>query len=109
MFFVKTPHKIVILSEAPHRFIACHSAFGAESKDPGSVHLTHAARSFSTTEGCTGRSRCKRLLYFEGYEDIRTAIARETTQRLVAAKEAQPYSPDQSRVQRPCTDPGDRG
>jgi hypothetical protein len=47
------------------------------------------------------------LLYFEGYEDIRTAIVREKqTQRLAARKEAQPHSHDQSRVQRPCTDLG---
>jgi hypothetical protein len=38
------------LSEAPHRFIALHSACGAESKDPGGAYLTHAVRSFSTTE-----------------------------------------------------------
>jgi predicted GIY-YIG superfamily endonuclease len=28
-------------------------------------------------EGFTAAYSCKRLLYFEGYEDIRTAIARE--------------------------------
>jgi putative endonuclease len=28
-------------------------------------------------EGFTAAYGCKRLLYFEGYEDIRTAIARE--------------------------------
>ena len=42
--------------------IACHSALGAESKDPGDAYLTHAVRSFSTTEPAP---------------DIRTAIARE--------------------------------
>jgi putative endonuclease len=30
-----------------------------------------------TLEGFTADYDCKRLLYFEGYEDIRTAIARE--------------------------------
>jgi putative endonuclease len=30
-----------------------------------------------TLEGFTADYGCKRLLYFEGYEDIRTAIARE--------------------------------
>ena len=30
-----------------------------------------------TWEGFTATYGCKRLLYFEGYEDIRTAIARE--------------------------------
>ena len=30
-----------------------------------------------TLEGSTADYACKRLLYFEGYEDIRTAIARE--------------------------------
>jgi putative endonuclease len=30
-----------------------------------------------TLEGFTAAYGCKRLLYFEGYEDIRTAIARE--------------------------------
>jgi putative endonuclease len=29
-----------------------------------------------TLEGFTAAYGCKRLLYFEGYEDIRTAIAR---------------------------------
>jgi putative endonuclease len=59
-----------------------------------------------TWEGFTAAYGCKRLLYFEGYEDIRKAIARETTQRLAARKEAQPHSHYQSRVQRPCTDLG---
>jgi hypothetical protein len=50
---------------------------------------------------------CKRLLYFEGYEDIRKAIAREKQLKgLAARKEAQPHSHDLSRVQRPCTDLG---
>ncbi len=60
-----------------------------------------------TWEGFTATYGCKRLLYFEGYEDIRTAIARgKTTQRLAARKEAQPHSHGQSRVQRPCTELG---
>jgi hypothetical protein len=44
------PHRIVILSEAPHRLVALHSACGAESKDLGDAYSTHAARSFSATE-----------------------------------------------------------
>jgi hypothetical protein len=40
----------VILSGAPHRFIAQNSACGAESKDPGDAYLTDAVRAFSTTE-----------------------------------------------------------
>jgi hypothetical protein len=44
----KPPDKFVILSGAPHRFIAWHSACGAESKDLGGSQFTHAARSFST-------------------------------------------------------------
>ena len=31
---------------------------GAESKDPGCAYPTHAARSLSTTEARTGRTRC---------------------------------------------------
>jgi putative endonuclease len=86
--------------------------------NPEGAYLTHAVRTFSTTEARSWRARhdiyilgshtgtlyigvtsnlylrvmqhkegtlegftaaygCKRLLYFEGYEDIRTAIARE--------------------------------
>ena len=130
MFFVKTPTKS---SSGAERLtdLSCDTALdGAESKDPEGAYLTHAARSFSTTEARTARTRhglshgprtrnrgylavaggsiyllgshtgtllylrvmqhkegtwegftatygCKRLLYFEGYEDIRTAIARE--------------------------------
>ena len=47
MFFFKTRHKTVILSEARHRFIAWHSADGAESKDPEGAYLSYAVRSFS--------------------------------------------------------------
>jgi len=47
---------------------------GAEG--PRRCLITHAARSFSTTGPRHGFG-CERLLYFEGYEDIRTAIARE--------------------------------
>jgi predicted GIY-YIG superfamily endonuclease len=38
-----------------------------------------------TWEGFTAAYGCKRLLYFEGYEDIRKAIAREKQQRLLYA------------------------
>ena len=37
--FRQNSHCIVILSGAPHRFIACYSACGAESKDPGGLFL----------------------------------------------------------------------
>jgi predicted GIY-YIG superfamily endonuclease len=37
-----------------------------------------------TLEGSTAAYGCKRLLYFEGYEDIRSG---KTTQRLAARKE----------------------
>jgi len=49
MFFVKLPQ-----NRHPERSAsqidACHSACGAESKDPGRAYFTHAARSFSPTE-----------------------------------------------------------
>jgi len=38
------------LSEAPRGSIPYRTAYGAESKDPDAAYLTHAARSFSTTE-----------------------------------------------------------
>jgi hypothetical protein len=50
VFLFSTPNKTVILSEAPRRSIAKGTAYGAESKDLGGAYLTHAARSFSTTE-----------------------------------------------------------
>jgi putative endonuclease len=60
-----------------------------------------------TLKGFTADYGCKRLLYFEGYQDIRTAIAREKQLKgWRARKEAQPHWDDQSRVQRPCTDLG---
>ncbi len=59
-----------------------------------------------TWEGFTSTYGCKRLLYFEGYDDIRTAIAREKQLKGWRRKEAQPHWHDQSRVQRPCTDLG---
>jgi hypothetical protein len=43
-------HKPVILSGAPHRFIAGNGPCGAESKDPGDAYRTDAVRAFSTTE-----------------------------------------------------------
>jgi hypothetical protein len=53
MLFAQTSHKTVILSEAPHRFIARHNARkGAESKDLDGAYLAHAAWSISTTEAC---------------------------------------------------------
>jgi predicted GIY-YIG superfamily endonuclease len=59
-----------------------------------------------TWEGFTTDYGCKRLLYFEGYEESQSHRAGKTTQRLAARKEAQPHSHHQSRVQRPCTDLG---
>ena len=52
--FRQTSHKIVILSAAPHRFIACYCADSAESKDPEDAYPTHAARSFSTPKPAPG-------------------------------------------------------
>src|ERR1700738_2622479 len=60
-----------------------------------------------TLEGFTADYGCKRLLYFEGYEDIRAAIAREKPLKgWRREKKLKPHSHDQSRVQRPCTDLG---
>ncbi len=39
-----------------------------------------------TWEGFTAAYGCKRLLYFEGYEDIRKAIARENNAKAGDAK-----------------------
>jgi putative endonuclease len=39
-----------------------------------------------TLEGFAAAYGCKRLLYFEGYEDIRTAIARENNSKAGDAK-----------------------
>jgi hypothetical protein len=39
---------------------------GAESKDPGDAYLTHAARSFPTTDARTGRTRYGLSLEAEG-------------------------------------------
>ena len=47
-----------------------------------------------TLEGFTAAYGCKRLLYFEGYEDIRKAIARENNSKAGGAKKAQPHSHD---------------
>jgi putative endonuclease len=41
------------------------------------VYLRVMQHKEGTLEGFTAVYGCKRLLYFEGYEDIRTAIARE--------------------------------
>ncbi len=46
----RTSHKIVILSGAPHIFIARHSACSAQPKDPEGPYLADAARVFSTTD-----------------------------------------------------------
>jgi predicted GIY-YIG superfamily endonuclease len=45
-----------------------------------------------TWEGFTATYGCKRLLYFEGYENIRTAIAREKQLKGWRRKEAQPHT-----------------
>jgi putative endonuclease len=70
------------------------------------LHLHVMQHKENALKGFTAAYSCKRLLYFEGYEDIRTAIARETTQRMAARKEAQPPLHDQPRVQRFCTNLG---
>jgi hypothetical protein len=168
MLFYASPthHKNVILSGARHRLMRDTALDGAESKDPDRPYLTPAARTFSTTEARTWRTRdglslgprtrtasillwpaatstfsaaiqarftlaspatcicvpckiegtwegftatygCKRLLYFEGYEDIRTAIAREKQLKgWRREKKLNLISHDQSRVQRFCTDLG---
>jgi hypothetical protein len=49
MFSSNSP-KNVILSGAPPEIYRVTQRFGAESKDPDGSYLTHAARSFSTTE-----------------------------------------------------------
>src|ERR1700723_2477366 len=58
-----------------------------------------------TLEGFTAAYGCKRLLYFEGYEDIRKAIAREK-QLKGWRREKKLNLHHQSRVQRLCTDLG---
>jgi hypothetical protein len=55
--YFQPPHKAVILSEALRRSIANRELYGAESKDPEDAYLTHAARSFSSTEARTWRTR----------------------------------------------------
>jgi putative endonuclease len=41
-------------------------------------------------EGFTATYGCKRLLYFEGYEDIRTAIARDNNSKAGGAQRGSP-------------------
>ena len=67
MFFLQSCHKILILSGAPHTDLSRDTALGRRV-------LQYKE---GTLEGFTADYGCKRLLYFEGYEDIRTAIARE--------------------------------
>jgi putative endonuclease len=59
-----------------------------------------------TFEGFTADYGCKRLLYFEGYDDIRTAIAREKQLKGWRREKKLNLIRDQSRVQRFCTDLG---
>jgi putative endonuclease len=59
-----------------------------------------------TLEGFTPVYGCKRLLYFEGYEDIRTAIAREKQLKGWRREKKLNLIRTQSRVQRPCSDLG---
>ncbi len=44
---------------------------------PGNLYLRVMQHKEGTLEAFTVTYGCKRLLYFEGYEDIRKAIARE--------------------------------
>jgi hypothetical protein len=55
--YFKLPNKIVILSGAPHRFIACYRGRGAESKDPEDAYLVDPVRTLSTTEARTWHTR----------------------------------------------------
>jgi hypothetical protein len=48
--FRPNSHKIVILSAALHRWIACHSAYRRGVEGPRRCFSAHAFRSFSTTE-----------------------------------------------------------
>ena len=58
-----------------------------------------------TLEGFTADYDCKRLLYFEGYEDIRTAIAREKQRKGCGAKRSStsfaPSIPSSKTLHRP--------
>jgi hypothetical protein len=67
------------------------------------VSLQHKEGTF---EGSTADYGCKRLLYFEGYDDIRTAIAREKQLKGWRREKKLNLIRDQSRVQRFCTDLG---
>ena len=71
-----------------------------------SLYLRVMQHKEGTWEGFTATYGCKRLLYFEGYEDIRTAIAREKQLKGCLRIKSSTLSHDQSRVQRPCTDLG---
>jgi putative endonuclease len=44
---------------------------------PATLYMLVIRHKEGTLESCTAPYGCKRLLYFEGYEDIRTAIAWE--------------------------------
>jgi len=54
-FFVNS-HKNVILSGAPHRFIARNSAWLRAVEGPRRCLLTHAARGFPTSEARSWRT-----------------------------------------------------
>ena len=52
----------------------------------GNLSLRVMQRKEGTLEGFTAAYGCIRLLSFEGYEDIRTAIARENNSKALGAK-----------------------
>jgi hypothetical protein len=59
------------LDELAHESIGCPNTKGAASTVPQLAALMRLYEGFTAAYGC------KRLLYFEGYEDIRPASARE--------------------------------
>jgi putative endonuclease len=54
-----------------------------------------------TLEGFTADYGCKRLLYFEGYEDIRTAIAGKSNAKAGGAKTSSTSIPSSKTLHRP--------
>jgi predicted GIY-YIG superfamily endonuclease len=59
-----------------------------------------------TLEVFTAAYGCKRLVYFEGYEGIRTAIARKNNAKAGGPKRSSTSLGRSIRVRRTCTDLG---